>query len=125
MTASALLFAATADPGYTKVGTLQLLVTVQGLLFAAIGAAFGLTGQSTLGRAFSIRPHKIAAGAAVLLGLIGAGATLAWVDLFGGCGWPDRWVVRIEVSLLLAAIVMQPVLAVALAGISWRGARGK
>lgn len=66
-----------------------------------------------------VRPATLAFVAAGVLAAVGAGAVLAWTDLFLGTNWPAGWNGRLGAISLLLAIVAQPVVAVLIAiGIS-------
>lgn len=107
--------------GLTKLGLLALLLTTEGLLFAALTVGVSLSASSVFGPSTVVRPATLAFIAAGLIALVGAGAVLAWTDLFLGSGWPSGWNGPLEAIALLCAIVAQPLVALLIAVGIWRG----
>jgi hypothetical protein len=100
---------------------LSLLLTTEGLLFAALTVSVSLSASSTFGPRTSISPATLAFIAAAVLAIVAAAALLAWTDLFLGNNWPEGWNGRLEVLVLLFAIVAQPLIALVIAVGIWRG----
>jgi hypothetical protein len=112
---------AASPTGLTKLGLLALLLTTEGLLFAALTVGVSLSASSTFGPRTVIPPAALAFIAAGLLALVGTAAVLAWTDLFLGNNWPAAWNGRLEAIGLLLAIVAQPLIALLVALGVWRG----
>ena len=104
----------TGSTGFTEANILQTYVTMESLLFAGLSAAIALSASSVWGRVNAVEPAWVARFTAGLLLLIAAGAVLAWTDLFGGHNWPDGWNRRLEAIGILAGIVAQPLIALAI-----------
>ena len=106
--------------GPTQLGLLPLLLTTEGLLFAALTVGVSLSASSTFGSRTLVSPATLALIATGVLGIVGAAAGLAWTDLFLGTGWPAGWNGRLEAIALLFAIVAQPAIALLIAVGLWR-----
>ncbi len=104
-----------AAGGNTGTGLLPILLTTEGLLFAALSISVGLAARSTFGPRTVLPPAALAYVAAVVLATVAAAAVLAWTDLFGGDCWPGGWNLRLESLALLFAIVVQPLIALLIA----------
>lgn len=110
-----------APAGLTKFGLLSLLLTTEGLLFAALTVSVSLSASSTFGSRTVLAPALLGFIAAGVLAAVGAAAALAWADLFLATAWPADWTGRLEASVLLLAIVAQPLIALLIAVGVWRG----
>jgi hypothetical protein len=98
---------------YGPADALTLLLTVEGLLFAALGIGVG-TAQRELGQTRSPIPLVISLIAVVVILLVAVGACSAWSHIYEThAGAADATNLGIEGIALLAAIVVQPVLALA------------
>lgn len=102
-----------ADP--SKTDMLVALVTVEGLLFAALSISATLAGGGTFGAKTLGPPWLLAVMSAVLLCLVAVGVFVSWIDLFGGGAWPRSIDRKIEAIGLLIAILAQPGIAVVIA----------
>jgi hypothetical protein len=112
---------AASASGLTRLGVLALLLTTEGLLFAALTVGVSLSASSMFGPPTVVPPAALAFIAAGLIALVGAAAVLAWSDLFLGSGWPSGWNGPLEALALLFAIVAQPLVALLIAVGIWRG----
>jgi hypothetical protein len=99
---------------------LSMLLTTEGLLFAALTIGVSLATGSMHGSRTIVRPAALAASAAIVLGVLGTAAVAAWSDLFLGANWPDGWNHRLEAGALLVAIVAQPLIALVITIGVWR-----
>lgn len=97
-----------------------MLLTTEGLLFAALTIGLSLAAGSTHGSRTVVRPAALAATAALVLGILGVAAVAAWSDLFLGASWPDGWNRRLGAAALLLAIVAQPLIALVITMGLWR-----
>lgn len=100
----------------TKGEVLLALVTVEGLVFAALSVTAALASGSSFGSKTLGPSWVLSLVASALLVLIAVPTILAWCDLFAGSGWSTSTDRCIEVLALLLAIVAQPAIAVL---ISW------
>src|SRR4051812_26402655 len=100
---------------------LSVLLTTEGLLFAALSISVSLSASSTFGAKTVVSPAALAFVAAAVLTVVAAAAALAWVQLFSGAHWPSSLNTRLEVLALLFAIVVQPAIALVIALGIWRG----
>lgn len=107
--------------GIAKPGLLMLLLSTEGLLFAALTVSVSLAASSTFGPRTVVAPEALAFIATGILAIVGAAAALAWTDLFVGSNWPSGWNSRFETIALLFAIVAQPLVALLIAVGIWRG----
>jgi hypothetical protein len=112
---------AASASGLTKLGLLALLLTTEGLLFAALTVGVSLSASSVFGPPTVVGPATLAFIAAGLIAVVGAAAVLAWTDLFLGHGWPSGWNGPLQAIALLVAIVAQPLVALLIAVGIWRG----
>jgi hypothetical protein len=111
----------TPRPLISESDLLIALLTTEGLLFAALAIAVGITGGSTFGPKTSLSPTALAFVSSAVLFAVGGAAVLAWTQLFGGAQWPAACTDRLEAIALLVAIVAQPVISLAVAIGIWRG----
>ena len=91
------------------------LVTVEGLLFAALSISATLSSGDGLGASTWGPAWLLSVIAAAILVFVAATGVLAWVDLFGGGAWPHHSDRQLEALGLLLAIVAQPVVAIMIA----------
>ena len=70
---------------------LTSLLTVEGLLFAALSVSVSLSGSSTFGPKTIVPPAVLAFVAAGVLVLVAAAAVFAWTDVLAGERWPSGW----------------------------------
>lgn len=103
---------ATSAVGITEPQILAALLTIEGLLFAALSISVSLTAGSTFGRRTPISPRWLAVSAVLVLVVVAAGATLSWSQLFCGANWPHSLWGQLEALALLVAICAPPLLAV-------------
>ena len=88
------------------------LLTVESLLFATLGLANALVGESR--RDFMVSPQRLGAWVAALLSAVALCAVLMWTSVFGE-NWPCDARGAIVALVLLGAILAQPVFAVMVA----------
>lgn len=112
---------AASPTGLTKLGVLSLLLTTEGLLFAALTVGVSLSASSKFAPPTVVPPAALAFVAAGVITIIGAAAVLAWSDLFLSPNWPGGWNGRLEAIALLFAIAAQPGIALLIAVGIWRG----
>jgi hypothetical protein len=115
------IFASATPAGLTKFGVLSLLLTTEGLLFAALTVGVSLSASSTFGSRTVVAPALLGFIAAGVLAAVGAAAALAWADLFLAPAWPSKLPGQVEAFVLLLAIVAQPLIALLAAVGVWRG----
>ncbi len=106
---------AAAEPVIAKSDVLLALVTVEGLLFAALSISATMASGGTFGAKTLGPPWLLAVISAAILGLVSAAAVLSWIDLFGGSNWPSSSDRLFEALGLLLAIVAQPAVAIIIA----------
>jgi hypothetical protein len=100
---------------FTLVNALSTLLTTESLMFASFALAVNLTAPSRGVRDWLI-PPKVLAGAAVFtLAFVAFGAGVAWHGIFVVGGFPSAAPEQIIALAIIAAIVMQPLLAFFLA----------
>jgi hypothetical protein len=97
--------------GPTKADVFIALVTVEGLIFAALSISATLAGGGALGAKTLGPPPTLAVISAILLVLVATAAAFAWFDLFAGPAWSGSSDRAVETIGLLLAIVAQPVIA--------------
>lgn len=98
---------------YGAKDALTLLLTVEGLLFAALSIGVA-TARRELGQARSRVPLILSLSAISVILLVAIGACSAWSHIYEThAGAPEATDLEIEGIALLAAIVAQPVLALA------------
>jgi hypothetical protein len=112
---------AASTNGVPKLSLLSVLLTTEGLLFAALTIGVTLAASSTFGPKTLVSPATLAFIAAGVLMIVGTAAILAWADLFWGKGWPAGANGRVEAIALLFAIAVQPLFALLVAVGIWRG----
>jgi hypothetical protein len=112
--------AATSAGGINGLSMLSLLLTTEGLLFAALAVGVALSASSTFGARTVVPPAALAFVAASVLGVVGIAAVLAWTDLFLASSVSSSWNRRLEAGGLLLAIVAQPLVALLVAVGLWR-----
>ena len=105
----------------TNLGLLPLLLTTEGLLFAALTIGVSLSTSTVFAPKTVVAPAVLACVAASVLLIVAAAAVLAWTDLFLASDWPHGWNGRFEAIALLFAIVAQPLIAILVAVGIWRG----
>lgn len=94
---------------------LGLLLSVEGFLFAAITLSATLSVPNRGARRYEwLKPDRILVVAAFALLLIGAGALVPWGAVYLGGSWQGG-AIAVEGSVLLVAVVSQPLLALLLA----------
>jgi hypothetical protein len=99
----------------TKNDVFIALVTVEGLLFAALSISATLASGSKFGAPTWGPPWVLAVASAIVLIVVAVAVLLAWIDLFTGHAWPHHSDRQIEAIGLLVAIVAQPTLAAVIA----------
>ncbi len=98
---------------YGPTDALTLLLTVEGLLFAALSIGVA-TAQRQLGETRSRWPLIMSLTAVGVILLVAVGACSAWSHIYEThAGAPDATDLEIEGIALIAAIVAQPLLALA------------
>jgi hypothetical protein len=112
---------AASPSGLTKLGLLSLLLTTEGLLFAALTVGVSLSARAKFAPPTVVPAPVLAFIAAGVIATVGAAAVLAWTDLFLGGHWPLGWNGRLEAIALLVAIAAQPLIALLIAVGIWRG----
>ncbi len=86
------------------------LVTVEGLLFAALAVSVTLAGETKTGRPKIVRGAKLAWAIAGTIFLISFGAMMAWLELFAShC--PSGFRANAIAAMIAVGIVVQPGLA--------------
>lgn len=105
-------FAAIFSGPLTDATAFTTLLTVESLLFATLGVANTLVGESR--RHFLISPQQLGVWVAGLLSAVAVCAILMWTSVFGE-NWPCDARGAIVALVLLGAIVAQPVFAVMVA----------
>lgn len=101
---------------FTDANALSTLLTIEGLLFAALSAALGLSNPGSRIRDLPIPAHALGYLAATFLSLVAFGALMAWWSIFA-VDWPCSFRGASIAGTIAFAIVGQPVLA-------WIVARG-
>jgi hypothetical protein len=111
--AAVVIAALMADAGttFTRESLMTALLTVEGLIFAALSISVGLTASDAFGLKTAVPPAVLAFIATGVLTVIAVAAVLAWTDVLAGDHWPSGTNGRIEALVLLFAIVAQPILA--------------
>jgi hypothetical protein len=99
----------------TKNDVFIALVTVEGLLFAALSISATLAGGEAIRARTWGPPWLLSVVSAVILVLVALAVVLAWADLFGGGAWPHHSDRQLEALGLLLAIVAQPGVAIVIA----------
>jgi len=98
---------------YGPTDALTLLLTVEGLLFAALSIGVA-TAQRQLGQTRSPFPLVVSLVVVLVIALVAAGATSAWSHIYETHpGAADATDLEIEGIALIAAIVAQPFIALA------------
>jgi len=109
-----------SSPAMAPAESLAVLLTVESLLFAALGV--GVTIQTTVEDRYLptlIATGRLAFWVAVTICCVAVGAAAAWYDLYAA-GWPPGDIISLlESSGLAIGIGAQPLLAVAV----WWGVR--
>jgi hypothetical protein len=105
-----LITASSAASGFTDANALSSLLTVESLLFAAIGASISLSNTGTWVRDLPISARALGFFACGFLSLVAVGGVLSWTIIFGD-HWPCDARRAIIALILLVAIVGQPILA--------------
>lgn len=86
------------------------LITVEGLLFAALAVSVTLAGETKTGRPKIVRGSKLAWGIAGTIFVVSFGAMMAWLEVFAGhC--PSGFRGNVIATAIAVGIVVQPVLA--------------
>lgn len=98
--------------GPTHLDVLTLLVTTEGLLFAALTIGVSMSASSAFKAKTLVPPDFLVLIAAAVLCIVGSAAVLAWKDLFLANHWPSGKDSRLEAVALLFPIVAQPLIAV-------------
>lgn len=95
---------------FTSANAMNTLLTMESLLFAvfALSMSFGSSAAMRTMTARSAR--RLAIAAAATLTVLGAGAAVAWCDLFLR-DWPDSFGRSFPVVAIAGGIVAQPVFA--------------
>jgi len=98
---------------YGPTDALTLLLTVEGLLFAALSIGVA-TAQRQLGEVRSWVPLTLSLTAVGVILLVAIGASSAWSHIYEAHrGAPDATNLEVEGIALIAAVVAQPLLALA------------
>jgi hypothetical protein len=99
---------------FSEANALAVLLTTEGLLFAAFSFAITLARATDRVRTYP-RLGFVVAGAAVgLLSLVAVGVILAWWRIFVFDGWQTGLAMQMVALIILGAAIAQPVLAVGL-----------
>ena len=106
---------AASSPGLSKSDVFIALVTVEGLLFAALSISATLASGDKFGAKTLGPPWVLAVVSAVVLTLVAVAVVLGWIDLFTGKAWPHHSDRQLEAIGLLLAIVAQPAIATVIA----------
>jgi hypothetical protein len=96
---------------FTEVNALTALLTTESLLFAAFGVAIGLGSSAAALTLQAPAARKLAVVSAVVLTFVGAGAMVAWTELFIVSAWPARFGEWFPVVAIAVGIVAQPTFA--------------
>jgi len=100
---------------FSEANALAVLLTTEGLLFAAFSFAITLARATDRVRTYP-RLGFVVAGAAVgLLSLVALGVIFAWWRIFVFDGWQTGLAVQVIALIVLVAAVAQPALAIGLA----------
>lgn len=104
------LAAATATDSLSDSDALLGLITIEGLLFAALAVSVSLAGEFKTGKPKIVRGPKLAWAISATIAVVSFGAMMAWAELFlEPC--PDGFR-DFTVSITFAAgIIVQPFLA--------------
>jgi hypothetical protein len=86
------------------------LITVEGLLFAALAVGVGLAGESKAGERKIVRGPKLAWAITAAILLVSFGAAMAWLELFANGGLSGFRDVSVAAALGIG-IAAQPCLA--------------
>ncbi len=101
---------------FTDANALASLLTVEGLLFAALSLAASLSTPGSRVRSLPVKAHHLGYIAAGFLTVVAVGAGAAWWTLFA-LDWPGTFRGDAVAIALAAAIIGQPAL-------SWAAALG-
>ena len=101
--------------GPDKTDVFIALVTVEGLVFAALSISATLSAGGRFGSKTIGPPWLLSVISAALLVCIAWAAIAAWADLFAGAAWSTSSDRVVETIGLLLAIVGQPAIAIIIA----------
>jgi hypothetical protein len=90
---------------------LTALLTTESLLFAVMALTFTFGSAAINEVVMQDTAKRIAVVAALVLTALGAGAAVAWVDLFVRGDWPDHFTAWFPVAALALGAVAQPLFA--------------
>jgi len=96
--------------GFSSANALTTLLTTESLLFAVFALTLSFGSSSVARTVTTSAARQIAATAAGVLTFLGAGAAVAWVDLFV-CPWPGRFAQWFPAVAIAVGILAQPVFA--------------
>jgi sterol desaturase/sphingolipid hydroxylase (fatty acid hydroxylase superfamily) len=99
---------------FTDANALATLLTVEGLLFAAVSVALSLSNPGSRVRDTPIAPKTLGYLAATFLSLVAFGALMAWWTIFA-VDWPCGFRNSVIALTIGIAIVGQPAFAWAIA----------
>jgi hypothetical protein len=100
---------------YGPTDALTLLLTVEGLLFAALSIGVAVA-RPQLGEVQTWIPFGLSLAAAVVIALVAVGAWSAWSHIYEAkAGAPDAAKLEVQGIALAGAIVAQPLFALVIA----------
>lgn len=98
---------------YGPKDALTLLLTAEGLMFAALGIGVAAA-QRRIGQGFGWLPFIVSLLAVGVVALIAVGAGSAWSNIYeASAGAPEATKLEVQGIAILVAIIAQPVLALA------------
>lgn len=104
------LLAAVETVELSNADALVALITVEGLLFAALAVSVTLAGETKTGRPKIVRGSKLAWGITGAILIVSFGAMMAWLEVFTAqC--PSGFRGHAIAAAIAIGIVVQPVLA--------------
>jgi hypothetical protein len=98
---------------YGPKDALTLLLTAEGLIFAALGIGVAAA-HRRIGQGFGWLPFIVSLLAVGVVALIAVGASSAWSNIYdASAGAPEATKLEVQGIALIVAIIAQPVLALA------------
>lgn len=101
-------------PAFTDANALAVLLTAEGLLFAALSVSVSLSNVGNRPRKMDMSPYAMGIVAATVIAVIAFGAFAAWWEIFVP-DWPSGRGRSVFAVAILVAIVAQPAMTVLIA----------